>query len=481
MSDKIITAYTLRYLSMCDRRVWLDHFGERNLRETVSADVFAGGISHEQAVGAAMFGPVIPVTALDWADKVRVTRDLMRQGAAGIQGAAFERTFDFGLPITVRGRVDWLRRVSQPSELGRWCYEPVEIKLRKEVSLEDRLQLDLYLWLLNQEQGVETSGWFWMARDADNRPLHVIEHSLDEARLFMAFEQVYALLDMVSAPPIFLAAHCKTCSWHSACENSARSGQDIALLPGLSRQTWEHMHRENIQTLEHILALSPQDLSHFKGVGKKRAMEMRAHAQAVVGGMPVPRCPLPEKVRLPGVMLDLETGLDDGRVWCFGWRGADGRTRVAIVDAYCEEKVLHCPDGQVIMIIRSSDEGWRLVAEAADEMPGPVYHWGSFEKGVLRNTAPPDVVLALDDRLHDLNRTFRQTYALPVRGTSIKKVAPYLGFRWPEGTNAFSAWADYSAWLMESDASALARACSYNRADVDALSLIWKWMVDNSL
>lgn len=481
MSETIITAYTLRYLSMCERRVWLDHHGDRNLRETIPADVFTDGIKHEQAVSAAMFGAATPVEALNWADMVQVTRDLMRRGAAGIQGAAYERTIDFGLPITVRGRVDWLRRVSQSSSLGHWSYEPVEIKLRKELKLEDRLQLDLYLWLLNQEQGVETSGWFWMGRDYDNHPLRVIEHTLDEAGLLTAFERVSALLESASTPPVFLASHCKSCPWHSSCQQAAAVGRDIALLPGLSRQTWEHMHRENISTLDHILVLSPQDLSHFKGVGKKRAMEIQAHAQAVMSGMPVPRCPLPEKVRLPGVMLDLETRLDDGQVWCFGWRGADGRTRAAIVDRFCEEELLYLLDGQELIIIRDSDEGWRMVAEAANEMPGPVYHWGSFEKGVLRNTAPPDVIRVLDDRLHDLNRTFRQTYALPVRGTSIKKVAPYLGFHWPEGTNAFSAWADYSAWLLDSNADALARACAYNRADVDALALIWQWMVDSSV
>lgn len=481
MSEKVITAYTLRYLSLCERRIWLNHYGDQGQREAVPMNVFAGGISHEQAVGAAMFGKTTPVVALDWAEMVRTTRDLMRQGTAGIQGAAFERTLPLKTPFSVRGRVDWLRRVSQPSSLGRWSYEPVEIKLRQEVNIEDRLQLDLYLWLLNQEQGIQASGWFWMGRDSDNRPLHVMEHALDEARLLAAFERAAALLEAASAPPVYLASHCKTCPWQSSCEQTAAAGRDIALLPGLSRQTWAHMQRENVTTLEHILSLSPQELSRFKGVGKTRALEMQAHARAVVSGIPVPRCPLPDKVRLPGVMLDLETRLDDGAVWCFGWRGADGRTQVAIVDEYCEEDMLHCPDGQAITIIKNSDEGWRMVTEAADELPGPVYHWGNFEKGVLRSTAPADVIYALDSRLHDLNRTFRQTYALPVRGTSIKKVAPYLGFHWPEGTNALSAWADYSAWLSESNADALARACAYNRADVDALALIWQWMVDSSL
>jgi len=87
------------------------------------------------------------------------------------------------------------------------------------------------------------------------------------------------------------------------------------------------------------------------------------------------------------------------------------------------------------------------------------------------------VIEVLEGRLHDLNRTFKNSFALPMRSTSIKKVAPYFGFAWPEGTNAFSAWHDYTAWLLDNDRDRLARACAYNRADVEALDLIWRWMV----
>jgi len=472
----IITAMTLRQLGTCERRVWLDEHGGQ--RETVSPAVFAGGINHEQLVSAAMFGKVTPVRAADWPELVRVTRTLMARGAAGIQGGAFERTWHDG--ITVRGRVDWLRRVAQPSQLRAWSYEPVEIKLRREINDNDRLQLDLYLWLLEAAQGVETTGWFWMGRDSDNRPLHVIEHTLDEMRLRGAIAHA-AAITAGAAPPIFFGGHCEGCGWRSACGETAAARRDIALLPGLSRQTWLHMRQTGMQTLDDLLALPESELSRFKGVGKVRALEIHTHARSVVTGMPVPRHPLPDKVKLPGVMLDLETRLDDGRVWCFGWQGVSGRTEAAIVDAYCEMDDLTLPDGEVIHIIPDSDTGWRLVAAAALELPGPVYHWGSFQKGVLRGSAPADVIAALDHRLLDLNRTFRQTVAVPVRGTSIKKVAPYLGFYWPDGADVFAAWADYNRWLQDGDALALARACAYNRADVDALALIWRWMVDNQL
>jgi hypothetical protein len=194
------------------------------------------------------------------------------------------------------------------------------------------------------------------------------------------------------------------------------------------------------------------------------------------------RAPIPDDLHIPGMMLDLETRMDGGASlpWCFGWQIGGSPVQIAIVDHYFEGGTLPLHDGNHIIMIEDSDEGWRMMAEAALTVQGAVYHWGSFEKSILRSTAPADVIAVLDERLHDLNRTFRKSFMLPFKGTGLKKVAPYLGFVWPDGASAFTAWADYNAWLMESNKHALARACAYNRADVEALALIWKWMLAHS-
>jgi predicted RecB family nuclease len=482
MAERVISAYTLRHLLMCERRIWLDHTGDAALREALPQNQSARGIAHEQNVTAAMFGPVSSVAVSSWAEMLEASQSLMHQGVTGIQGAAFEWVIQLSQPVIVRGRVDWLRRFSQPSDLGAWAYEPVEIKRHRELSEADRLQLDLYVWLIGAIQGVEPSAWFWLGQDIDHKPLNVIEHDYDEQRLFDALARVDAILNQSSSPAIFLASHCETCHWHRLCKRSAGEQHSLASLSGLSRQTWEHMRQEGLTTLDQILLLSPKDLERFKGLGKTKALELHSYAQAVSFARPIQRNPLPDSARQMGIMLDLETCMDGqalGVPWCFGWQEYGGQFQVAIVDRFYESAAPRLPDGTTVTIITDSDEGWRIVADAAKRNPGPVYHWGSFEKGVLRSTAPLEVIEVLDNRLHDLNKTFKRTFVFPVRGTSIKTVAPYLGFAWPLETSAFSAWADYKAWLLESDMSALARACAYNRADVEAMSLLWQWMIDN--
>lgn len=476
-----ITAYTLRHLYQCERRVWLDQRGDLSLREEVVSEWAQNGIDHERAIGEAMFGAVTPVPASSWADMVRTTQTLMEQGVAGIAGAAFESTRTLGNhTFTLRGRVDWLRKIHQPSLLGRWSYQPVEIKLRTELLETDRVQLDLYLWLLSETQAAEPTGWFWLGRTEDGEPQRQIEHTYNPGRLDAALARITALND-ADAPPIFLGSHCKTCGWLNACTRVAQRDRAFTLLPGMTQVTWEQMRQAGIRTLDDVAALSPAALQQFKGVGKTRAQEMLTSAQAMSAGQPVLRSPVPPLVRLRGVMLDLETRIDDGAVWCFGWMGTDERVQIAIVARHFDGDSLTLPGGQTVHIIPDSHTGWRMVAASAAEMLGSVYHWGGFEQTVLRATAPPDVIDALQDRMHDLNRTFKKSFALPIRSTSIKSVAPYFGFNWPQGTNALTAHDDYLAWLLDNDRAALARACAYNRADVEALNLIWGWMVDAKL
>jgi predicted RecB family nuclease len=175
----IITASTLRNLAEC-----------ANLRSPLSADVrrrLAHGILHEDMIQEAMIGPADVLPTLSWPDALRQTLDLMGQGVQAIRGAVFERELD---GVTVRGQVDWLIRTSEASNFGRWAYQPVEVKSYADVTEADTLQLDLYLWLVAEAQGAETSGWLWMGQDATGRPRHQIEHHLRADVLFAALERL---------------------------------------------------------------------------------------------------------------------------------------------------------------------------------------------------------------------------------------------------------------------------------------------------
>ena len=467
-----ITAYTLRALDQCQRRIWLDQYGDapsitRRRRGRIwpesrtSRWVHRGGVQQR-------------IAAASWAEAVQVTRDLRAQGADAIGNAALERPVRLDPPLQARGRVDRLMRIS-----GRGWYVPVEIKQRAQVQPADRVQLDFYLWLLQTVQPEPVAGEFWPGRDADGYPLHRLTHELDEDRLFTAFQQVAETLALPDTPPIFLGSHCEQYDWQAACQQIAQAAGDITLLPDLTRKTWAHFQRAGIRSLADVLALSEVELRKFDGVGTAKARVYldcaRAHQQ-----QPILRSGRLADDLPPGRMLDIETEMTEdeiGRPWYFGWSEGDGSVRVAVASAYFDGEALTLPDGRTITIIPDSDTGWRLVAEAAARLDGKVYHWSGYKQDRLRSTAPDDAVARLQPRMHDLFQTFKRNVTLPRHSRGIKAVASYFGYRWPEESSAQQARGDYQAWRLDNDAEALARACAYQCADVDALAVVWRWLV----
>jgi predicted RecB family nuclease len=474
----IITAQALRHLLECDRRIWLDQHGNPAERADVTTVQVIAGIEHEKSVQSAMFGPVNTIPAASWSEMVEVTRDLMNQGVEGIQGAAFERVFPFAEPLILRGRVDWLRRTSQPSRLGRWSYEPIEIKLHRELTPADRIQLDLYIALLTDLQGVEPSGWFWLGKDTDGQPLEIIEHSYNENRLLNAIDRASNLLRAQTAPPVLIATHCKTCNWYASCTRVASENLDLSLVQGLRSETRKVLHRAGITTLHHIASLQPDELKRFKGI-KSTAPGIHAHARAYLEGRPIWYNPLPGRCQSSGIMFDLETDPESGQPWSLGFSDGEGDTQIILVASKRAPASFMLGD-ITITLVRDVDEAWFTFAEAVGDRE-LIYHWSGYDAGVLRKTAPPEVILELGGRMYDLLQTFNQTVKLPVKSSSLKVVGAYLGYAWEAYEDWWQAYQDYQSWLRYGDEAILTKACMYQRDDVVALAKVWRWMQDNAV
>jgi predicted RecB family nuclease len=254
----------------------------------------------------------------------------------------------------------------------------------------------------------------------------------------------------------------------------------IDRLYGVSWKTREQMRQAGIVTLRHVAAATPEALQRVKGIGPITAPAIRANAQAWLENRPVWYNPLPEMCHRGGMMFDLETCERAGRIipWCMGWCDEQGNAGIALVAPVQEPEPLLLPGGQVITLVPDSDSAWETFAEA---MPGgcPIYHWTGYDAGILRGTAPRAVRAQLEPRFHDLHATFKRAVSLPLGSTSIKAVASYLGFAWTGYTDWFAAYLDYRYWLDENNLEAITRACTYQRADVQSLAWVWRWLVAN--
>jgi predicted RecB family nuclease len=256
---------------------------------------------------------------------------------------------------------------------------------------------------------------------------------------------------------------------------------DFQHLTGVTPKLIFELRKHGLTCCADVAALEDADLLKVRGIGKATARTLRLHAQAVANGQAVALdTVLPETLPLPGVMLDIETCLNPWEIgvpWSFGWVDGKGEAYVAMVGFSGDFDAVSLPDGNTVYMIPNFRAGWRLIAEISQPHSGHVYHWTAYETGVLKQTGTPDAQDSLIPRMHDLHATFKRSVALPVRGRSIKTVAAFLKYQYPPESNYAQAWNDYNRWRETGDTHALARAAAYQRADVEAMWVAWRWLL----
>ena len=481
----IITAQTLRHLLTCERRVWLDQHGDLAQRDPTSPStqrLYTLGIRHEERIHAATTHTIEPVDVESWEDAVVATHDLMQQGVPGIIGACLETIAPLDLTgrmFTIRGKIDQLLR--QPGHDG-YSYAPVEIKQRASAVEADHVQLDLYLWLLGFVQDSVPHGELWLGADAYGRPRRRVLHEYDDDRLMTALTRTAALLDASPEPPVKIEPHCAHCPWYGPCQHIAQREKRIDLLYRVSGKTRANMEQAGITTLAHVATLSPADLQQIKGIGPVTAPAIHANARAWLEERPIRHQPLAETCFRPGWMFDLETVEVRGQTvpWCMGWCDTEGQTQITLVGPVQVPEPLALPDGQTVTLVPDSDSAWEVLAEATashSDDASPIYHWTGYDVGMLRTTAPPEIRQQLEPHFHDLHATITRAISFPLCSTSIKTISAYLGYPWPGYNNWFAAYLDYKYWLDGGDLDVLARACTYQRADVQSMAWVWRWLM----
>ncbi len=253
---------------------------------------------------------------------------------------------------------------------------------------------------------------------------------------------------------------------------------DLSAISGLSRQAQENLRRSGINTLDQIACLTPADLQRIKGI-KSTATAIHAHARAFVENRPIWHGSFPDECCPAGYMFDLETDPYTQTPWSWGACDLDGNPFVIIVAPKRPPTELGLPDGRVIFTVPHQNDAWQLFFESVSPGSSRIFHWTGFDAGITRSFAPPAVREPLLGRMHDLHHTFKHAVKFPVSGNSLKTVARYLAYSWYEYDAWDAAYNDYRLWLSTGNLDALSRACNYQQADVEALTVVWRWLVDH--
>ena len=465
-----ITATDLAALLACDRLVFLNYHGDSRLCLPPSAyDEWIAGrgrrFEAEVIAGLRVSEPRYHPDRLE--EVFGDTLNLMRQGAPFIYHGVLIDGDKVGIP-------DLLKREEGESLCGSYYYRPIDIKFASQARLEHTLQVLFYIALLEVIQGRRPEGSLWLRLPPGERPSDLPADALFvEERVTLEdddpdFQAALHRLARGNEPRPFISATCKGCRWRAVCLPIAERSQDVSLIPGITRQAWQGLHERGLGTLPAVAAASVGQLIGIRGIGEKTAPAIINQARALVEGRPVyldaPDLPEPAD---SDVFFDVESYPLEGIYYLFG----------ALVRRGGEENYVY----ELARHPSEERQAWELFLRRIERLSGAVYHYGSYErtavKALLTRYGDDPRAQHLLKRLIDLERVLKASVALPLRGYSLKEVAPWLGFEWTGKTQAADdSMLAYDAWLRTGEPAHLDGILHYNEDDVRATAAICDWL-----
>ncbi|MFN8420851.1 MAG: ribonuclease H-like domain-containing protein [Anaerolineae bacterium] len=256
----------------------------------------------------------------------------------------------------------------------------------------------------------------------------------------------------------------------------------VSLLSKLNRQTPDDLRLAGIHHLDQIVAMQPDDLRQFRGI-KTKAHAIHASARAWVEERAVWYGQLRDTCRVDDAyFFDIETLQNEWggtEVWSIGWSDSRGAVGVILVAPEYPAGDLELADGQRVTLVDDAPTAWRVFARFVGAGDQPIFAWTGYDAGVMRKSAPAEVVEQLNPRVDDLCALFDRAVKLPVKGVSLKVVARYFGFNWHGYDDWFAAYSDYLRWRRSGDRGLLASACAYQSDDVEAMRVVRRWLLEN--
>jgi predicted RecB family nuclease len=463
---KRIHATDLYALVQCDRQVYLDHNGDPDQRAQQTDYqkwLREQGLQHENRV-MSDFAVQRPVYTYDNLDiGYEITLEFMREGVAYISQGVLIAGDLIGIP-------DLLERVDGPSRWGSYHYRPLDVKLASTPSEGYRLQVMAYEALLEAIQGVRPVGGLLLRLPTEER---TEEHYYREEPVEFADELYAARLAQVRElaaglePRPFYSSTCGGCAWRNVCIPLVEAGQDASLIPGLRRDVWRALHERGIGGLADVASADAGDLLSIKGVGEKTAPAIVYKARALSTGEMI----LVDKPRLPALgddlIFDVESIPGEGVFYLMGF-------------LIHTEGDYHY-DRHLARRLEDERQIWADLLARFELHTGVIYHYGVYERTTVKKLgerygtqAQADALL---ERLIDLEQTIKDCTVLPLRSTSLKAVAPWLGFSWSgDIQGGEDSMLEYLAWLDDGDQEHLERILRYNEEDCRATLVVLEWL-----
>jgi predicted RecB family nuclease len=359
----------------------------------------------------------------------------------------------------LHARCDFLTKVNESSQLGRFGYEPARVIGACRASRPDALGLAYQGLVLGEVQGRQpSSGTLILLGD---RPSKVkLAGKYKEVRRIVEALRAWPSQPVDDAPPVVLNKHCPSCAFRDACLQQAEKEDNLTLLDRMTPKLMQKYHDKGIFTVRQLSHIYKPRRSRKKAKRQVRhSLELQALAIRT-GKVHVEH--LPELLRSPVEMfLDIE-GVPDR-------------------DFYYLTGLLVCRGGEAKYEYFWADDAtgeaamWSALVERLAAFPdSPVYHYGSYEKKAFTTLAKRHSGGGgLSDRLVNVALSVYGKVYFPTRSNGLKPLGRFLGATWtdPQASGLQSlVWRH--RWEMTRDERFRQSLLRYNREDCEAVRML---------
>lgn len=467
MNLPALTAQLFYQYDFCPHWIWFDRYGDPRKKDEMNElmeKLLEQGVAHEKDFIRDKKITEVATTNLE--EGAAQTRELMRQGADVIYQGVLMGTIDGRAWV---GRPDLLVRRKRRPLLGRYVYEPVDIKSGKDLKSIHKYQLTLYALLLQQMQGV--------------LPKHSGIININHEQLF--FEpreflekftarrgEIERIIDG-QKPPLLLTRSCLQGPWGKQCIAQAEEANDISLLYNVDRRCLETLRAHGVRTVSDAAHMDITILPKIPYMGLDKLARMRLQAASLVHhDIRVLHAPqIPEEGLLIHFDIEGDPLLDVEYLFGFLMEGAtDDRYTYFIAEQPEQEEQM-----------------WRAFLAWLETLPNTytVYHYAAYEKSRLtmleaKYGGSPALEI-FKSRLFDLFAVVTKCLVFPLYFYSIKDICKHLGFRWRHkkaGGAQSIFW--YETWLASGDREVLHDIIRYNEDDVRASVFLKNWLKSQS-
>jgi predicted RecB family nuclease len=413
--------------------------------------------------------------------RAETTLDAMKSGADYIYQAAL-------LEEPWHGFADLLERVNQSSLLGPYCYEAVDIKLKRTPEPSHIIQLCVYSDLLKQYQGITPISFSLVLGNGEKKTFQFsdfAQYYITIKRQFEAYAS-FPTENSITSPSTF----CSRCKWQNLCDEQWKKEDHLSQVANIQKSQIIKLENNNIQTLESLALLNSaasipklpeQTLNRLKSqarlqYNKRKTGNNELELLPPTEGRGFARLPKPDPADL---FFDMEGDplyAPDGLEYLLGFYYFDNGNPI-FKAFWAHDKVEEKRTFQLVIDF--------ITTHLKLHPNAHIYHYNHYEETAIKRLASSlgtrenDVDNILRGRkLVDLFKVVRDAIRTSEPGYSIKNLETfYMKKREGSVATAMESIVVYEHWKDTKNDELLKQISDYNEDDCRSTYLLQQWLL----